>query len=109
MLFPRLPHEATLDNIKCPHRFFPNQTICAIRCDGRDDLCKDFEDEKGCETISLKWQVLLAVIVVICIIFLLKVAHVLRKKVIDLSDYLLAIESDKCKQQKSHEDFYFRP
>ena len=65
---PRLPSEEFANTFSCTHRY-TGKPICAIRCDGRDDLCAQFEDELNCEAclflcdkISLSYQILLIVI-----------------------------------------------
>jgi hypothetical protein len=42
----------------CKHRYTGNW-ICAVPCDGHDDLCQDFEDEKCDLSTSLVFIVLL--------------------------------------------------
>ena len=34
--------------MSCTHRY-TNSLICAVPCDGRDDLCEDYADEVGCK------------------------------------------------------------
>ena len=33
----------------CRHRFNTNRTICAVPCDGIDDMCLDYVDEDNCK------------------------------------------------------------
>ena len=44
---PRPESEQLLNTLTCIHRY-TGRPICAIPCDGRDDLCEAFEDEKDC-------------------------------------------------------------
>ncbi len=44
----------------CKHRYTGNW-ICAVPCDGHDDLCEDFEDEKCDLGISFSFIVLIVV------------------------------------------------
>ena len=41
--------------------------ICAIKCDGRDDLCEDYADERDCERLPLGLRVLGAILVITAI------------------------------------------
>ena len=38
--------------LKCKHRYNTHQTICAVPCDGIDDLCLNYEDEDNCQILS---------------------------------------------------------
>ena len=37
---------------KCKHRYNTDKTICAVPCDGIDDLCLNYEDEDNCKIPS---------------------------------------------------------
>ena len=46
------------NTFSCTHRY-TGKPICASPCDGRDDLCKGFADEMGCDDEFLWWNYLL--------------------------------------------------
>ena len=46
------------------------RSICAIKCDGRDDLCEGYADERDCEQLSWVFAVLSTIIVISVIITL---------------------------------------
>ena len=45
--------ERYLNNFPCLHRY-TRSSICAIRCDGRDDLCQGYADEVGCGRAAIE-------------------------------------------------------
>ena len=49
----RLESEKFANTFSCKHRYTGTH-ICAIPCDGRDDLCKDYGDEVDCE-VGIEW------------------------------------------------------
>ena len=68
--------------LSCLNRY-TGTAICAIRCDGRDDLCKDFSDEMNCKGILTTTEtVLVAVIVssVLAVIFNLMERFIVKGK-----------------------------
>ena len=60
---PRPGTDSWANNFPCLHRY-TKLPICAISCNGRDDLCQDFIDEQNCSEMSL-WQTLLCVLAVV--------------------------------------------
>ena len=54
----RLESEKFANTFSCKHRY-TGLHICAIPCDGRDDLCKDYGDEADCEEFFEWWAYLL--------------------------------------------------
>ena len=53
---PRPREEKRANTFSCEHRY-TGLPICAIPCDDRDDLCKGFADEVGCE--GYQWWIIL--------------------------------------------------
>jgi hypothetical protein len=51
----------------CKHRYTGNW-ICAVPCDGHDDLCEDFEDEKCDLGTSLSFIVLIVCVLLVVIV-----------------------------------------
>jgi hypothetical protein len=51
----------------CKHRYTGNW-ICAVPCDGHDDLCEDFEDEKCDLGTSLSFIVLIVCVLLVVIL-----------------------------------------
>ncbi len=43
--------------MSCQHRY-TNRSICAVPCDGKDDLCADFLDEKNCKISTVEYTIL---------------------------------------------------
>ena len=50
----RLKGEKLANTFSCKQRY-TNRTICAIPCDGRDDLCEGYEDERNCDELVALW------------------------------------------------------
>ena len=49
------------NTFSCTHRY-TGTLICAVRCDGLDDLCLDYGDEVGCEDLAEWWVYLLGAV-----------------------------------------------
>ena len=49
----------------CTFHRYTGSYICAIRCDGRDDLCKDYSDEQNCGEGFSSWEKVLAAIIIV--------------------------------------------
>ena len=62
----RLISEEYSNTFSCKHRY-TGTNICANPCDGRDDLCQDYEDERGCEERLAWWTYLLYGIIAVFI------------------------------------------
>ena len=63
---PRLVREEYSNTFSCVHRY-TGTNICANPCDGRDDLCQDYADERGCEERLAWWTYLLFAIIAVFI------------------------------------------
>ena len=66
---PRLEAERLANRFPCKHRF-TKKPICSIACDGLDDLCEGYEDERNCHRYSSWVSIVCGVIVVLLIIAL---------------------------------------
>ena len=83
---PRFIEKKWRATLKCQHRYNTNQTICAVPCDGIDDLCLNYEDEDNCKIpsfLSLISYVALAGIV-LCLI--VTCVHLLWKMLVRSSE-----------------------
>lgn len=60
---PRPETEQLLNTYHCIHRY-THRPICAIPCDGRDDLCENFEDESGCDGTYFLYILMAAIILI---------------------------------------------
>ena len=83
---PRRESEQFLNSFPCQH-WYTNKSICAIRCDGRDDLCFDFADEVGCGENDLMKLLMFAFLFVLALsmilYFLDKKSDLLNSKTLD--------------------------
>ena len=69
-LLNRPESERYLNNFPCLHRY-THSPICAIRCDGRDDLCAGYADEVGCRRAAIQTIALYTVAALVALVLIL--------------------------------------